>query len=128
LHAHGGIDGYATAMSGAAICLLAMLAFAAIGHGDLSPAGGADVRRSRATCRQVSFMQLALLDAAEDAYADWLHESFGVERLYGRWSDAARGERALAFAAYAAALEREERAAAVYADTVRMAAQHTRAR
>ena len=67
-------------------------------------------------------MQMALLDATNDAYADWLAESFAVEHLYARWSDATRGERALAFAAYRAALEREERAAEVHADMVRMAA------
>ena len=73
-------------------------------------------------------MQMALLDAANDAYADWLQESFAVEHLYARWNDATRGERALAFAAYAAALEREERAAVVYADMVRTAATHIRPR
>ena len=78
--------------------------------------------------RPTSFREMALIDAAHDAYADWLDESFAVERLYARWSDAARGERALAFAAYAAALEREERAAAVYADMFRMAAKHIGAR
>jgi hypothetical protein len=74
-----------------------------------------------------SFRQAALLDAAHDAYADWVEERFSVERHYARWRDATRRERALAFAGYAAALEREERAAQVYADMVRMAARYARA-
>jgi hypothetical protein len=74
--------------------------------------------------RAVSFRQAALLDAAHDAYTDWVEESWAVERLYARWSDAARDDRALAFAAYAAALEREERAAQVYADMVSIASTH----
>jgi hypothetical protein len=64
---------------------------------------------------------MALLDAAHDAYADWVEESSAVTRLYTRWREARPGERALAFAAYGAALEREERAAQVYADMVGMA-------
>jgi hypothetical protein len=75
-----------------------------------------------ATSREASFQRTALLDAAHDAYADWLLEAFAVERLYGQWHDASRQERPLAFAAYSAALEREERAAQVYADMVGMAA------
>ena len=77
-----------------------------------------------ATDRAASLLRAALLDAAHDAYADWLEESFAVGHLYGRWSDATSDERALAYAAYASALEREERAAEVYADMVRMAATH----
>jgi hypothetical protein len=74
--------------------------------------------------RTTSFRQSALLDAAHDAYADWVAESLCVERHYARWRDAARPERALAFAGYAASLEREERAAQVYADMVQLAARY----
>jgi hypothetical protein len=86
------------------------------------------VKLRHAAFGERSFAQMALLDAAHDAYADWLQESFAVERLYARWSDATRDERALAFAAYGAALEREERAATVYADMVRLAAKYHRPR
>jgi hypothetical protein len=65
---------------------------------------------------------MALLDAAHDAYADWRDESSAVAQLYTRWSEATANQRAFAFAAYTAALEREERAAQVYADMVGMAA------
>jgi hypothetical protein len=74
-----------------------------------------------------AFRRAALLDAAHDAYADWAEESLAVERLYARWCGAPRDGRARAFAGYAAALEREERAAQVYADMVRMAAAYVRA-
>ena len=77
--------------------------------------------------RTATFRQAALLDAAHDAYADWADESLAVERHYARWRDATSRERALAFAGYAAALEREERAAQVYADMVRLAARYVRA-
>lgn len=79
-----------------------------------------------ATSRDASFLRTALLDAAHSAYADWLAESLAVERLYGRWTDAVRGERRLAYAAYAAALDREQRAQEVYADTLRTAARRLR--
>jgi len=77
-----------------------------------------------ATDRDASFGQAALLDAAHAAYADWLEESFAVAQLYAHWRDATRRAMrgGLAFGAYAAGLEREERAAQVYADMVRMAA------
>lgn len=72
--------------------------------------------------RNVCFRRAALLDAAHDAYAEWAEESFAVGRLYACWRDATGAERPRAFAGYAAALDREERAAQVYADMVRMAA------
>jgi hypothetical protein len=93
----------------------------------ISPVPAARAPPTVAGTMPISFRQAALLDAAHDAYADWRDESFAVERLYTRWRTATSGERALAFAGYAAALEREERAAQVYADMVRLAATHLRA-
>ena len=84
-------------------------------------------RRQMLPHRTATFRQAALLDAAHDAYADWAEESLSVERHYARWRDATSRERALAFAGYGAALEREERAAQVYADMVRLAARYVRA-
>jgi hypothetical protein len=72
-------------------------------------------------------MRSALLDAVHSAYADWLAEALAVERLYTRWRDATREEQALAYAAYSAALDREQRAQEVYADMLGMAARHPRA-
>jgi hypothetical protein len=59
-----------------------------------------------------------LIDEALARYFDWLAESESVNAAYGRWSSAARTEGALPFAAYAAALDREERAATVYRSVV----------
>jgi hypothetical protein len=70
-------------------------------------------------------LRRALIRASDDAYADWRRESRTVERLYRRWSEAPDGRRARCFAAYTAALEREQRAAEAYADMVRFAAEPT---
>jgi hypothetical protein len=64
-----------------------------------------------------------LVDDAIDAYVDWREECRFVWDAYRRWSSACRADAALAFAAYAAALDREERAAAAYARRLRRVAQ-----
>jgi hypothetical protein len=46
-----------------------------------------------------------------DAYVDWLEECVTVREAYERWSSAAAADVLLAFAAYRAALDREEHAA-----------------
>ena len=55
-----------------------------------------------------------LIDAAMDGYVAWREESAVVETAYGRWLRAEPAEEGLAFAAYLAALDREERAAETY--------------
>jgi hypothetical protein len=45
------------------------------------------------------------------SYASWLEESAVLERTYRQWMQCDGGDRALAFEAYAEALDREERAA-----------------
>jgi hypothetical protein len=57
-------------------------------------------------------------DALIDLYVDWREECAGVQAAYEWWRDAMKGERASAFAAYGAALDREERASEVYAELV----------
>jgi Holliday junction resolvasome RuvABC endonuclease subunit len=57
----------------------------------------------------------SLIDDLSDAYTEWRAESAAVESAYGRWSIAASADAAYAFAAYMAALDREEFAAAEYA-------------
>jgi len=52
-----------------------------------------------------------LLDEALERYLDWRMECESVDEAYGNWS-AAEGE--LRFAAYRAALDREEWAATLY--------------
>jgi hypothetical protein len=55
-----------------------------------------------------------LLDEAFARYLGWLAESEAVDSAYAEWTSAPRSDRALPFAAYGAALDREEQAAAVY--------------
>jgi hypothetical protein len=57
-----------------------------------------------------------LVDAATDAYVDWREESTGVWDAYERWAHALEIDAAGAFAAYRAALDREESASHAYAD------------
>lgn len=55
-----------------------------------------------------------LIDAVMDGYVAWREESAGVQTSYGHWLRADSHQRELAFAAYVAALDREERAADAY--------------
>jgi hypothetical protein len=55
-----------------------------------------------------------LIDAVLDGYVAWREENAAAETAYRNWLRAGRAERGLAFAAYTAALDREERAAADY--------------
>ena len=59
-----------------------------------------------------------LIDEAFARYLDWLTESEAVNAAYGMWSRAPRTDGALPFAAYGAALDREERAATVYRSVI----------
>jgi hypothetical protein len=63
----------------------------------------------------------AVIDDLIDAYVDWGEESVEVEYAYRRWSVTQSPDAALAFAAYAAALDREELASIRYARLVRRA-------
>jgi hypothetical protein len=62
--------------------------------------------------------QERLIDEAFARYLDWRAESEAVDAAYALWSRAPRTGGALPFAAYGAALEREERAATVYRSVV----------
>jgi hypothetical protein len=59
-----------------------------------------------------------------DVYVDWRDESAALEDAYGRWSSAPEAERDLAFAAYKAALDREEQASIVYRNQLRQLNSH----
>ena len=65
-----------------------------------------------------------LIDAVVDGYVAWREENAAVEAAYRRWLAAGREERALAFAAYSAALDREEYAAAEYQRVIERAERH----
>lgn len=56
----------------------------------------------------------ARVDALIETYVEWREESEAVAPAYERWTGAERSDRALAYAAYRATLEREEKAAVVY--------------
>jgi hypothetical protein len=54
------------------------------------------------------------VDDVMDAYVDWREECIRVWEAYQRWLSAARVDAALAFRAYVAALDGEQRASEVY--------------
>ena len=55
-----------------------------------------------------------LVDDMIDGYVSWREECRAVDNSYQNWNRAERDDRELAFSAYNAALDREERAAAIY--------------
>jgi hypothetical protein len=57
----------------------------------------------------------AQLDAVLAAYTAWRRECAAVRAAYLKWARAARSDAHVAFAAYRVALDREERAADIYA-------------
>jgi hypothetical protein len=60
-----------------------------------------------------------LMNQAMDAYAGWRDQCGTVERAYRHWTSARGRDAAAWYTAYAAALDREERAAERYARLVR---------
>jgi hypothetical protein len=59
-----------------------------------------------------------MVDDAIDAYVDWREECTHVWEAHRRWQSSGGRDAALAFRAYVAALDREERASEVYADLI----------
>jgi hypothetical protein len=59
-----------------------------------------------------------VIDDVMEAYVDWREESEEVESAYRRWTTAPPTDVALAFAAYVAALDREDRASIFYAEVI----------
>lgn len=57
-------------------------------------------------------------DALVDLYVEWREECSSVHSAYERWRSALRDDSSGAFAAYNAALDREERAGNAYAALV----------
>lgn len=60
--------------------------------------------------RAIKDVIAAMSDERTVAYGDWRAQCASVRHAYERWSTASRGRTALAFAAYRAALDREEHA------------------
>ena len=55
------------------------------------------------------------MDDAVDAYVYWREECSAARESYRAWTVSSSGDAALAFGAYESAMDREERAATVYA-------------
>ena len=62
-----------------------------------------------------------LADALIELYVAWREECLTVELAYERWRVAAKEDCEAAFAAYTAALDREEQASDMYAGRIRHA-------
>jgi hypothetical protein len=63
-----------------------------------------------------------LVDELIELYCDWRSECWSVRSAYAQFSAATADERPLAYAAYRAALDREEAAADVYAEQLSVVA------
>jgi hypothetical protein len=66
----------------------------------------------------ISSLRKRMIDEAMDAYVEWREECIRVWDADRLWLSAERADAALAFRAYVAALDREERASEVYADLI----------
>jgi hypothetical protein len=62
--------------------------------------------------------QAELIDRLMDMYVEWREECVALWDAYETWKRTPAPDRTLAFAAYRAALDREEWASSVYADLV----------
>ena len=70
-----------------------------------------------------SVRQRAAVDATVAAYSDWRRECAAVRNAYRSWASARAVDKSLAFVAYNAALDREERAAKLFARLLRRSGQ-----
>jgi hypothetical protein len=59
-----------------------------------------------------------LVDEVIERYVAWREECEAVTAGYEAWSSGAEGERTIRFAAYTVALDREECAAGLYAESI----------
>jgi hypothetical protein len=76
------------------------------------------IRRRFQRCQFDAWLREQLIDEMLARYLDWRAEAEAVDAAYGFWSRAPQAEGALAFAAYGAAVDREERAATVYRSVI----------
>jgi hypothetical protein len=72
--------------------------------------------RSQVQLRGAAARRSALADAFVESWLVWREASADVRTAYRRWSESARPQRALAFAGYRAALDREQHAASIHSD------------
>jgi hypothetical protein len=71
-------------------------------------------RKGRGASPSAQAQLIYLVDALIDHYVSWREECAAVASSYENWNRAESGDRALAFSAYVAALDREELAATSY--------------
>jgi predicted aminopeptidase len=71
-------------------------------------------RRSRPDPDERLRRKNALIDEAMERYVEWREECAAVYDAYANWTNAPMEEADLPFAAYSAALDREQSAATVY--------------
>jgi hypothetical protein len=71
-------------------------------------------RKGRGASPSAQAQLIHLFDALIEHYVSWREECAAVASSYENWSRAESGDRALAFSAYVAALDREELAATSY--------------
>ena len=69
----------------------------------------------RFACLTRAGRRTAAINDVVAAYSAWRRECAAVHAAYGRWARAATSDACFAFAAYRIALDREERAASIYA-------------
>ena len=72
--------------------------------------------RSEAQPHAATERRSALADAFVDSRVSWREASEDVRAAYRWWTECARPQRGLAFAAYRAALDREQHAASIHSD------------
>jgi hypothetical protein len=84
----------------------------------MRPPKSTSTRSTPSTRALIQRRRSALIDRLMDEYVCWREECSAVAAAYARWDQATREEQPLAFGAYVAALDREERAAAVYRQLV----------
>jgi hypothetical protein len=78
----------------------------------LKPCAGAIIVRLKRTPRRAAWSHR--VDLVAERYVWWRRESAAVADSYRSWSEAVGDQRAVAYAGYLAALDREERAANAY--------------
>jgi hypothetical protein len=66
----------------------------------------------------ISKVRRELIDNLMEAYVDWREECATLAHAYEGWASCAAPDRDMTFAAYRAALDREQQASAVYSARV----------
>ena len=71
-------------------------------------------RRPAEYPQEAALARSELVDQAMERYVEWREECVAVENAYANWANSSAETAELPFAAYSAALDREQSAAVVY--------------